>query len=83
MKKINISLFAVTLAIILNSGAVFAYSCPVDMKSIDKAMKTTSLSMGDMERVKELRMKGEKYHKSGSHGESIKALDEAKEILGL
>ena len=34
-------------------------------------------------KVKALREDGEKMHKSGQHGESMKALGEAKKLLGI
>ena len=53
------------------------------MAAIDAAMASASLSKKDMAKVKELRAKGEKLHKGGSHAESVKALGEAKMLLGL
>ena len=81
MKIINIGAFALTIA--LTTGTAFAGSCPRDMKQIDAAMADSTLSMADMEKVKALRAKGEKMHKSGDHSGSVTALDEAKDILGI
>ena len=36
-----------------------------------------------MSKVKELRADGEKFHKEGKHTESMKALGDAKKILGI
>ena len=81
MKNIKIGAFALTIA--LTTGTAFAGSCPRDMKQIDAAMASSTLSMADTEKVKALRAEGEKMHKSGDHSGSVAALDEAKDILGI
>lgn len=81
MKSIMISALALTVA--LTAGTTFAGSCPRDMKQIDAAMATSTISMADMEKVKTLRAEGEQLHKSGDHSGSVAALDEAKDILGI
>ena len=63
MKNTIISAFALTA--ILTASTAFAGSCPRDMKQIDAAMASSTLSMTDMETAKALRAKGEKLHKSG------------------
>lgn len=71
-------------AMLLLSSAAFANSCPMEMKAIDaKLGASPSLSMADMDKVKSLRAQGEKLHKEGKHDESMKALGEAKKMLGL
>jgi hypothetical protein len=37
----------------------------------------------EMTKAPSLREKGEKQYKAGNHGESMKALGEAKKILGI
>ncbi len=81
MKRISLNILA--LSTVLTAGSALAYSCPTDMKAIDKAMIGSSLSMADMDRVKLLRAKGETLHQSGDHGGSIEALDEVKDLLGI
>jgi hypothetical protein len=81
MKKTIISAFALTA--ILSTSMAFAGSCPLDMKQVDAAMATASLSMDDMAKVKELRAQGEMMHKSGDHAGSVKALNEAKALLNI
>jgi hypothetical protein len=39
--------------------------------------------MSDMDKVKSLRAEGEKMHKEGKHDASMKALGDAKKLLGL
>ena len=41
------------------------------------------LGSADMSRVMTLRTDGEKLHKEGKHGDSMKALAEAKKLLGM
>ena len=79
----NTTIAAFTLTVALASSTAFAGSCPMDMKQIDAAMASSTLSMADMDKVKELRARGEKLHKSGDHSGSVAALAEAKKMLGL
>ena len=65
------------------TGPALAASCPKDMKAVDAALKTASLSEADMAKVKKLRAEGEELHNSGKHKESVEALHEALEILGV
>lgn len=61
-----------------------AHSCPNEMKAIDaKLAGDTKLSAADAAKVKELRAQGEAAHKAGKHDDSMKALAEAKKLLGI
>ncbi len=73
------------LAAVLLSAAALAsaHNCPNEMKAIDAALQTSKLSGADLDKVKALRAEGEKAHKEGKHGESMKALGEAKKMLGI
>ncbi len=73
------------LAAVLLSVAALAsaHNCPNEMKAIDAALQTSKLSGAQLEKVKALRAEGEKAHKEGKHGESMKSLGEAKKMLGL
>jgi hypothetical protein len=53
------------------------------MKAIDAKMTSAKLSDADLVKVKTLREEGEKFHKAGKHAESMKALGEAKKMLGM
>ncbi|MBK9572923.1 MAG: hypothetical protein IPO43_09370 [Rhodoferax sp.] len=78
MKKILIS------ALVLASASAFAHNCPNEMKAIDAKIATEpKLSAADLTKVQSLRADGEKFHKSGKHDESMKALGDAKKILGI
>ena len=77
MKKLLIT------AIALSANLAFAHNCPNEMKAIDAKMSSVKLSDADMAKVKSLREDGEKFHKAGKHDESMKALGEAKKILGI
>lgn len=69
---------------LLFCSVAFAHSCPNEMKAIDaKLGASPGLSMADMDKVKSLRAQGEKMHKEGKHDESMKALGDAKKLLGL
>ncbi|MGH6640760.1 MAG: hypothetical protein ACREBY_19420 [Polaromonas sp.] len=66
------------------SSLAFANMCPAEMKAIDaKLSSNPTLSAADMSKVKELRADGEKFHKEGKHAESMKALGDAKKLLGI
>ncbi len=81
MKKISLSIL--TLSAALTAGSALAFSCPTNMKAIDKAMVESTLSMADMDKVKLLRSKGENLHNSGDHGGSVQALKQASDMLGI
>ena len=46
-------------------------------------MANAKLSDSDLVKVKALREEGKKFHKAGKHDESMKALGEAKKMLGI
>ena len=53
------------------------------MKAIDAALSSTKVAGAELDKVKALRAEGEKAHKEGKHSDSMKALGEAKKILGI
>ena len=61
----------------------FAGNCPNEMKAIDAKLATAKLADADMAKVKKLRADGEAAHKAGKHDDSMKALGEAKKMLGI
>jgi hypothetical protein len=65
------------------SAMASAHGCPGEMRAIDAKVPTASLPAADMSKVKALREEGEKLHKEGKHTESMKALAEAKKLLGV
>ncbi len=76
-------LVAVAVVMAMTSPAL-AKHCPKDVKIIDQSLpKATGLNKMQMTEVKALRDKGAALHKSGQHGDSIKALHEAIKILGV
>ncbi len=60
-----------------------AHGCPGEMRAIDAKVPTAQLPAADMAKVKALRAEGERLHKEGKHAESMKALAEAKKLLGV
>lgn len=79
MKK---SLILVSLA--TACGLAYAHNCPAEMKAIDAKLATSpKLADADAAKVKQLRADGETAHKAGKHDDSMKALGEAKKLLGL
>jgi hypothetical protein len=72
------------LALTVVATAAFAHNCPNEMKAIDAKLATKpALAAADMTKVTSLRADGEKFHKEGKHDESMKALGEAKKLLGI
>lgn len=71
-------------ALVLAAGTAFAHNCPNEMKAIDAKLATNpKLADADAAKVKQLRADGEAAHKAGKHDDSMKALGEAKKILGI
>lgn len=66
------------------SSLALASNCPNEMKAIDAKLNAASgISAENMAKVKSLRADGERLHKEGKHDESMKALQEAKKLLGI
>ena len=73
-------------AVVLAGAAsvALAHNCPNEMKAIDAKLATNpQLSAADATKVKQLRADGEADHKAGKHDDSMKALGDAKKILGI
>ena len=80
MKRI----LTVAAVLSLASGVALAHNCPNEMKAIDAKLATSpKLAAADMDKVKKLRADGETAHKAGKHDDSMKALGEAKKLLGI
>lgn len=79
-----IRLLSVAAALALASGAALAHNCPNEMKAIDAKLATNpKVAAPEMDKVMKLRADGEAAHKAGKHDESMKALGEAKKLLGI
>ncbi len=71
-------------AAIAFAGSAWAHNCPNEMKAIDAKLATKpQMSKADMDKVSKLRADGETAHKAGKHDDSMKALGEAKKMLGI
>ena len=73
----------IAIALLSAAPLVLAHNCPNEMKAIDAAIPTSKLAAADLDKVKALRAEGEKAHKEGKHAESMKALGEARKMLGI
>lgn len=79
MKSISIA-----AALWFAAGAALAHGCPGEMKAIDAKLATNpKVAAADLEKAKKLRADGEAAHKAGKHDDSMKALGEAKKLLGI
>ncbi len=77
-------LFIAVAVLIGMTSPAFAKHCPKDAKIIDQVMgKAFGLTKMQIAEVIALRDKGMALHKDGKHGESIKALHAATNILGV
>jgi hypothetical protein len=64
------------------AAPAFGSQCPVDIKKIDAALaKNPSLTASQIKPVKTMRDMGARLHKAGRHGDSVKALAGAKDML--
>ena len=79
IKKI-VATVAVTMML---SAPAYAFHCPADMAQIDAALESTQVSGADLDKVKELRARGEDEHNAGNHSASVATLAEAKALLGI
>ncbi|MEO5671646.1 MAG: hypothetical protein ABIR26_13205 [Ramlibacter sp.] len=78
------SKFLLAVVAVAFSGAAFAHNCPNEMKAIDAKLATKPTLAKDVsEKVTKLRAEGEAQHKAGKHTESMKALGDAKKLLGI
>ena len=73
---------AVFFATALLSTSLWAMHCPADMAKIDDLLKSDPPSDAKvLAQVQQLRAEGETLHKAGNHGESVKVLGEALQLL--
>jgi hypothetical protein len=73
---------AVVFLAALFSAPVLAMHCPQDMAKIDEMLKTDPPADPEvLAEVQRLRAEGEELHKAGNHGESVKVLEEALNLL--
>ncbi len=83
-KSLSAKSVAVLFAASLSAGAALAHNCPNEMKAIDAKLATKpALSKDVADKVAKLRAEGETAHKAGKHDDSMKALGEAKKLLGI
>lgn len=79
MKNLSLA----TLLILGLASPALANHCPMDMKKIEAAMKTTMADEATKKKVMELYNKGKSEHEAGDHAASVKDLGEAMKLLGL
>ena len=76
--------FLTVLPVLAFAGAALAHNCPAEMKAIDAKLATKpTITKETSDKVAKLRSEGETMHKAGKHAESMKALGEAKKLLGI
>ena len=72
-----------TVALVFLASPAWAGHCPKDVKKIDAALASATLSAADLAMVVALRDKGDQAHGAGAHGDSLEALHEAMTKLGI
>jgi hypothetical protein len=73
---------AAFLAAALLSAPLWASQCPADMAKIDAMLQSNPPSdPAVLAQVQELRAEGEELHNTGDHGQSVKVLGEALQLL--
>jgi len=72
-----------TLFVLGLASPALANHCPMDMKKIEAAMKTTMADDATKKKVMELYNKGKAEHEAGDHASSMKDLGEAIKLLGI
>ncbi|MBC5765982.1 hypothetical protein [Ramlibacter albus] len=71
-------------ALALFAAGAWAHNCPNEMKAIDAKLATKpNVPRDTLDKVAKLRKEGETMHSAGKHAESMKALGEAKKLLGI
>ena len=70
-------------ASILATPTLAQGTCAADMKSVEAALLTAKLDAGTRKKVDELRSAGETAQKSNKVGDCLKAMGEAKKLLGV
>ncbi len=74
--------FAAFLATTLLSTSLWAMHCPADMAKIDELLKSNPpADAAVLAKVQQLRAEGETLHQAGDHGQSVKVLGEALQLL--
>jgi hypothetical protein len=76
------TLLALTMTAFMAAPA-FAFHCPADMAKIDAALQSTQLTGADLDKVKELRARGEQEHSAGNHSASVATLADALALLAM
>ena len=79
MKKVTLA----ALLLVALASPAFANHCPMDMKKIEAAMKTTMADDATKKKVMDLYNKGKAEHEAGDHASSMKDLGEAMKLLGI
>jgi len=78
MQKLSIA-----AVMLVASTQAFSFQCPGDVKAVDAALSSTSVSGDAKAAVMNLRDAGTALHKAGKHQEAVDSLAIAKSLLGI
>jgi len=70
-------------AVVALASPAYAAECPKHMADIDKALPAANLDATKKAQVTKLRADGETKHKAGQHADSVKDLQQAKQVMGI
>ena len=79
MKKLVLAVIA-TLAL---TAPALANVCAAEIKTVDAALVTAKLSPADAKKIQDLKALGDKATKENKPGDCLKAMGEAKKVLGV
>ena len=79
----HIRRLTIAAILLVASAQAIAFQCPGDVKAVDSALATTTVSAEVKAAVIDLRNAGEALHQAGKHQESVNALAIAKSLLGI
>jgi hypothetical protein len=77
------TILSALLATIVLAAPALANPCAGDLKAVDAALLTAKLAPADLKKVQDLRAAGEKASKENKPGDCLKAVGEAKKLLGV
>lgn len=71
-------------ALMAAASTAFAFNCPNDLRAIDaKLASNPPISKETADKVAKLRAQAEAAHASDKHSDAMRAIGEAKKLLGM
>jgi hypothetical protein len=77
------TLLLAAAGVALLTGPALANPCAAEIKAVDAALLSAKLAPADMKKVQDLKAQGEKAVKDNKTADCLKAMGEAKKLLGV